>query len=230
MPTRTRIAVLVWLRARDRISTRALATLAFSLERSGALVWHRCDGVVPQRRAESNCRKIRLWVVRFGTRDELNDFGAHDKSSDTAMTMRTTSAIEIRYAVIGFLRQNRNVRHDRGAGADHLGREPYPFGAACGGDEPRRKPARSRAPANGLKEGSDGGALATPRAGALGVAASIGGRRPIRNSKTKSPRRISPCGLCSFCDDGVMPVICPTCQTVFERSKNTEIRRGGFDK
>ncbi len=58
--------------------------------------------------------------------------------------------------------------------ADHLGREPDPFGAACGGDEPRRKPARSRAPANCVKEGSDGGALATPKAGTSGVAASIG--------------------------------------------------------
>jgi len=49
--------------------------------------------------------------------------------------------------------------------ADHLGREPYPDGAACGGDDPRRKPARSRAPANCVKEGSDGGALATPGRG-----------------------------------------------------------------
>jgi hypothetical protein len=70
--------------------------------------------------------------------------------------------------------------------ADHLGREPYPDGAACGGDDPRRKPARSRVPANCVKEGSDGGALATPGRGALGVAASIGGRRPIQNSKQKA--------------------------------------------
>jgi hypothetical protein len=33
---------------------------------------------------------------------------------------------------------------------------------------------------------------------------------------TKSPRRSAPCGLCNFCDDGVMPVICPTCQIVFQ--------------
>jgi hypothetical protein len=36
----------------------------------------------------------------------------------------------------------------------------------------------------------------------------------------KSPRRIAPCGLCSFRDDGVMRVICPTRQIVFKRSTN----------
>jgi hypothetical protein len=44
-------------------------------------------------------------------------------------------------------------------------------------------------------EGSDDGTLATPGRGALGVAASMCGRRPIRKFQTKSPRRISPCGL-----------------------------------
>src|SRR6266487_6411573 len=99
MPTRTRIAVLVWLRARDRISTRVLATLGFSLDRSGMLVWRdidRIDGGMLHGRAERNCRKIRLCVVPFGTHDELNDFGAHDNSSDTAMTTRPTSASDIR--------------------------------------------------------------------------------------------------------------------------------------
>ena len=99
MPTRTRIAVLVWLRARDRISTRVLATLGFSLGRSGMLVWRdvdRINGGIMQCRAERNCRKIRLCVVPVGTRDELNDFGAHDNSSDTAMTTRPTSASDIR--------------------------------------------------------------------------------------------------------------------------------------
>jgi hypothetical protein len=77
-----------------------------------------------------------------------------------------------------------------------------------------------------LCEGSDDGTLATPGRGALGVAASMCGRRPIREFQTKSPRRISPCGLFNFHDDGVMPVICPTCQTVFERSTNC----GKFDE
>ena len=75
-----------------------------------------------------------------------------------------------------------------------------------------------------LCEGSDDGTLATPGWGALGVAASMGGRRPIREFQTKNPRRISPCGLCNFRDDGVMPMICPTCQTVFERPT----KRGKF--
>jgi len=41
-----------------------------------------------------------------------------------------------------------------------------PLGAACGGDDPRRKPTRSRVPAMVCAiEGSDGGALATPGGG-----------------------------------------------------------------
>ena len=50
-----------------------------------------------------------------------------------------------------------------------------PLGAACGGgDDPRRKPARSRVPANCLwwNEGSDDGMPTTPRRRALGDAAS----------------------------------------------------------
>ena len=99
MPARTRIAVLVWLRARERISTRAFATLGFSLLRFSRLVWRNIDlidGGILHRRAESNCPKIRLRVVPSGQRNELNDFGAHDSSSDTAMTMRPTSASDIR--------------------------------------------------------------------------------------------------------------------------------------
>jgi len=69
-------------------------------------------------------------------------------------------------------------------------------------------------------EGSDGGTRATPRRGALGDAASMCGRRPIREFQRKSPRRISPCGLYDFRDDAVLPVICPTCQIIFEPSAN----------
>jgi hypothetical protein len=68
-----------------------MATLGLSLGRSGTLVWRyidRIDGAILRGGSESNCRKIRLCVVPFGTRDELNDFGAHDNSSDTAMTTR----------------------------------------------------------------------------------------------------------------------------------------------
>src|SRR6187402_1854028 len=63
MPTRTRIAVRVWLRARERISTRVFATLGFSLERSGVLVRRDRDGIdggFRQQRAEGDRRKIRL--------------------------------------------------------------------------------------------------------------------------------------------------------------------------
>jgi hypothetical protein len=63
----------------------------------------------------------------------------------------------------------------------------------------RREPPCSRMPANGVVvEGSDGGALATPGRGRWEFAASMCGRRPIREFQTKSPRRISPRGLCSF--------------------------------
>lgn len=49
-----------------------------------------------------------------------------------------------------------------------------PLGAACGGgDDPRRKPSRSRAPAKSLwRKGSDDGTPTTPRRRALGDAAS----------------------------------------------------------
>ncbi|WP_084029914.1 hypothetical protein [Bradyrhizobium sp. LMTR 3] len=69
------------------------------------LVWtciDTADGGLSQSSAKGNCWKIRLRVIAFGMRDELIDVGAHDNSSDTAMTMRPTSASEIRQAVIGF--------------------------------------------------------------------------------------------------------------------------------
>jgi hypothetical protein len=59
------------------------------------------DGEILRRRTESNCREIRRRVVASGPRDESNDFGAHEKSSEIAMTTRPTSASDIRYAVIG---------------------------------------------------------------------------------------------------------------------------------
>jgi len=40
-----------------------------------------------------------------------------------------------------------------------------PSGAACGGDDPRRKPTCSRMPANCVMEGSNDGTLATPGGG-----------------------------------------------------------------
>jgi len=90
-----------------------------------------------------------------------------------------------------------------------------PLGAACGGDEPRRRSTRSRVPANGVQsKGSDGGPLATPGGGALGLAASMCGRRPIRDFRNKKPATDFSVRVYDFRDDDVMPVICPTCQTV----------------
>jgi hypothetical protein len=43
------------------------------------------------------------------------------------------------------------MRHDRVVQALIIwGANLIPSGAACGGDDPRRKPARSRVPANGV--------------------------------------------------------------------------------
>ena len=89
-----------------------LAHLGFPVGRSAIVVWRPIDrigGEIPPRRAEGNCRKIRLRVIAFGTRDELNDVGAHENSSDTAMTTRPTSASEIRQAVIGFSLQKKRA-------------------------------------------------------------------------------------------------------------------------
>ena len=63
---------------------------------------------------------------------------------------------------------------------------PGMFAHARPNDVKARTTARSRRPA-----------------GALGVAASIGGRRPIRGFQTKGPRRTSPRGPCSNCDDDI---------------------------
>ena len=63
-----------------------------------------------------------------------------------------------------------------------------PLGAACGGDvRAADRHVRARRPMVDATEGSDGGALATPGRGALGLAASMCGRRPIRNFKNKKP-------------------------------------------
>jgi len=67
-------------------------------------------------------------------------------------------------------------------------------------------------------EGSDGGALATPGGGRWGLQRRCAATVRFGDFQNKNPRRISPCGLDDFRDVGVMPVICPTCQTVFKRS------------
>ena len=80
------------------------AHLGFSIGRSGTPFGRSIDriggGVLPSE-AKDNCRKVRLHVIAFRTGDELNDVGAHEKSSDIAMTTRPTSANEVRQAVTG---------------------------------------------------------------------------------------------------------------------------------
>ena len=193
IPTRTRIAVLVWLRARERISTRVLATLGFSPLRFSRPVCGSMgvsDGGILHRRMERNCREIRRRVVvASGSRDELNDVGAHVNSSDTAMTTRPMSASEIRQVVIGISpketcgmiavcrrrsfgartlsrRGPRAARDDSAAAGRHV--------RACRPKYVRlkaRTAARSRRPA-----------------GALGVAAPMCGRRPIRKIPKQKTR------------------------------------------
>ena len=112
------------------------------------------------------------------------------------------------------------MRHGRSrtviSGANPISAEE----AACErGPCPRRVPARSRAPAN-FKRGSDGSALG----GASCDDALLFRRwcaremRPPSNSgnpKAKARCRFPGAGFCSSCDDGEMPVICPTCQIFF---------------
>jgi hypothetical protein len=142
------------------------------------------NGAILHGKAENDRRKIRLRVVASGLQYELNNF-AHENSSDTAMTTRPTSASDIRQALIS--PKIKNVRHDRGAGADHFGREPYPVGAACGGDDPRRGPTCSRMPANCVKARTTARSR-RPGGGVGSFAASICGRRPIRNIPNKKAR------------------------------------------
>jgi len=46
--------------------------------------------------AEGDHRKIRLLAVVSGPRHQLNDFGAHEHPSHTAMAINPTSASDIR--------------------------------------------------------------------------------------------------------------------------------------
>jgi hypothetical protein len=52
--------------------------------------------------AKGDGRKIRLLIVISAKPDELNDLGAHEHPSHTAIAISPASASDIRYAVIGF--------------------------------------------------------------------------------------------------------------------------------
>ena len=105
MPTSTLTAVLVWLRASERISVIVFLATYFSYQ-SG---WTYSDGAVSapsmarsscHGRAECDRRKIRLPAIALRTRNELNDLCTHAKASHNAMTTRPASASDIRYAVM----------------------------------------------------------------------------------------------------------------------------------
>jgi len=82
-----------------------------------------------------------------------------------------------------------------------------------------------------LCEGSDDGALATPRRGALGVAASMCGRRPIRRFQNKMPATDFSVRALQFSRwwryAGDLPDMSIRFRMVNELQKN---RRNGFDK
>ena len=68
-----------------------------------------------------------------------------------------------------------------------------PLGAACGGDDPRRKPTRSRVPAMVCAiEGSDGGALATPGGGVGSCGVDV---RPPSDSGISNKKPATECSV-----------------------------------
>jgi hypothetical protein len=79
-----------------------------------------------------------------------------------------------------------------------------PSGAACGGDDPRRKPACSRMPAK-LHEGSDGGALATPGRGRWELQRRSAAAVRFENSKRKARDGFLRAGFAVF----AMVALCP---------------------
>jgi hypothetical protein len=52
------------------------------------------------RRAEYDSRKIGRLAMRFGARDELDNFRAHESPSHSAMATRPAKESEIKYAVM----------------------------------------------------------------------------------------------------------------------------------
>jgi hypothetical protein len=145
------------------------------------------------------------------------------------------SASDIRQAVIEISKESCGmvaVRAQTIWGANLI-----PLGAACGGgDDPRRKPARSRAPAKAYGERAR--TTARPRRPGDGrwEMRRRAGQPPSdwgiseRSFQRKSPRRISPCGPYDFCDDDIMPVICPTCQTILTVTELHKMQRNSFDE
>jgi hypothetical protein len=120
-PTRTLIAVLVWLRASDRISVivlvialrRALVfTVVWRSRVIGACFIGAIHGEVvrPDRRAERDGREVRRLAEAAGAPNETDDLGTHDKPSRIAMAMRPASASDIKYPVMRCSLLDQNAR------------------------------------------------------------------------------------------------------------------------
>ncbi|MEH2544166.1 hypothetical protein V1283_000811 [Bradyrhizobium sp. AZCC 2262] len=107
-----------------------------------------------------------------------------------------------------------------------------PSGAACGGDEPRRKPTCSRMPANCMcdGEGSDDGTLATPGGGVGSCGVDV---RPPSDWEISSKKPATDCSVralqLSRCwrYAGDLPDMSNRFRAV---NKLRKIRRNDFDK
>lgn len=73
-----------------------------------------------------------MYVVAFWTRDDFDDVGAHENSSDTAMMTRLMSANEIRQAVIGVSFKKEMCGMIAVQAQIIWGANLIPSGAACG--------------------------------------------------------------------------------------------------
>jgi len=95
----------------------------------------------------------------------------------------------------------KTLRHDRGVGADHLGREPYPVR-----DRVRRVTIRAAAGmfahAGQHCDGSDGGARATPGRGRWGCSVDVAAAVRFRISNRKPAADCSARALNSLDVDG----------------------------
>jgi hypothetical protein len=82
-----------------------------------------------------------------------------------------------------------------------------------------------------MMEGSDGGALATPGGGRWELRRRCAAAVRFENSEQKARSGFLRCGLCSFCDDGVIAGDLPDMSNRFRvMNKLRKIRRNDFDK
>jgi hypothetical protein len=152
MPTKTLSAVLVWLRASERISMSVfdldIGHLRFARLRPDIFARRGVDMVHGQivalrRRSKCNGRKIGLPAIVLRAANELNDFCAHENPSHTAMATSPTNASDIKYVVMftshdrfaGIAREraapslatrNGDLKYAADRRCDHFRREPYP--------------------------------------------------------------------------------------------------------